>query len=119
MMAPADEVWTTKQGDIVYESELNGVAILSIPTGSGPATIYVPGLAGNYDHRSIHTGFWIGDGAAGCDAMLTGPDGRASHDWGRVIVKFDNEAYPTDMTIVFGVCFDRPKRALHGSINGS
>ena len=114
LLTHADEVWTTPRGDIVYEQDMQGLAILSIPMGNGRASLYFPGLGGNFSNRSTHQGYWINDGAGDCNAMLYGPDGRGSRDWGRVTVVFDGPAFPTDLTLWTGNCFDQPDQPVRG-----
>ena len=58
-LAAADEVWTTDMGEAYYSEEMQGFAIFRVPWGDLEATFYFEGLAGNYDHRSIHEGYWI------------------------------------------------------------
>ena len=60
--ALADEVWDTEMGPIVYQAEENGAAILTFTNVDAyPATLVIPGWRGNYDNRSVHEGFWIGE----------------------------------------------------------
>ena len=113
----ADEVWNTEWGQVVYEEEIGDVAIWSYPTDKGRrGWVYFPGLAGNYDHRSVHAGYWIEDGAGSCMVELIGVDGRRSNNWGRVILVFDGPAFPTSWTALGGDCFDEPDASLRGEV---
>lgn len=105
--ALADEVWTTDMGEVVYEDEQNGAAIFSFTNVDAyPATLVIPGLAGNYSQRGVHQAYWIGTGAGYCDAFLGMPGGReASSNWGRAVVSFDGPAFPTSFTMTLGDCF--------------
>ena len=114
LAAAADEVWTTPLGDIVYEQDMQGFAILSIPRQGRVATLYFPGLGGNFSNRSTHEGYWISDGPNDCGAMLYGVRGQGSRDWGRVVVAFDGPAFPTDLTLWFGSCFGQPSQPVRG-----
>jgi hypothetical protein len=70
--AQADESWTSSIGTIVYEAEVDGVAIFTYPLPDlegGVGRLYFPGLAGNYDNRGTHPGYWIAPGdTGGCSA---------------------------------------------------
>jgi hypothetical protein len=102
----ADEVWTTPIGEVVYEAEIDGVAIFTYPLADGVVgRIYLPGLAGNYDNRSSHLGYWIAPGDGGCPAEMTGADGNKSKNWGQVLLVFHTPAFPAGWTLVNGVCF--------------
>jgi hypothetical protein len=107
--ASADESWTSSIGDIIYEAEIDGVAIFTYPAPNvegGVGRLYFPGLAGNYENRGSHTGYWIAPGDAGaCPATLTGADGVASKDFGSLLIVFHEPGYPTGWTLVSGTCF--------------
>lgn len=123
--AVADEAWDTIAGQIIYEEDLGLVAVFSFPyaavfPGEVPefaqdrATLYFPGLGGNFDRRSIHDGYWIVQGAPACSATLTTANGVSSQRWGRARVIFDRAAFPTDLTILLGSCMDEPVAILRG-----
>lgn len=125
LSAQADEAWDTSAGQIIYEQDLGLVASLSFPyaavfPGEVPefaqdrATLYFPGLGGNFDNRSIHDGYWIVQGAPSCSATLTAANGVSSQRWGRARVIFDEPAFPTDLTILIGTCMDEPTHILRG-----
>ncbi len=105
--AVADEVWTSDMGQVVYQTEENGAAILSFTNVDAyPATLVIPGLAGNYSDRGVHDAYWIGQGAGYCDAFLTIPGSdQPSTNWGRAVVSFDQPSFPTGFTMTLGDCF--------------
>lgn len=106
--ALADEVWRSDTGDIVYLADRNGAAILTFTNvDASAATLIVPGLAGNFDRRGTHPGFWIGEGAGNCAAILRHGD-LESRQWGRAIIVFDRPGFPTSFTMILGACFDAP-----------
>jgi len=114
----ADEVWTSELGDVIYEDEIEGQAILSFPTENGArGRMYFPGLAGNFDDRSVHVGYWILPGPAECASDMTALDGWTSGDWGRVTIAFDGPAFPTSWTAIFGRCFDALEYPVRGEVN--
>ena len=112
--ATADEVWTTARGDLVYESDFGDTAILSLPDGASRVWLYLPGLGGNFSNRSTHQGYWLDERPGDCGAMLYGPDGRGSRHWGRVTVLFDQPAFPSDLSLWLGDCFEQPTQPVRG-----
>lgn len=113
----ADEVWTSPTGDIVYESEMAGDAIWSFyhPADGSGATLIIPGLAGNYDERSTHEAYWIGNSPGLCLSTMTHPSGVSGNTWGRAIVSFDEPAFPTSLSIAMGDCFGPIYAFIRGS----
>ena len=112
----ADEVWTSEFGDVIYEREVNGMAVLSMPLNEVRGLIYLPGLAGNYSNRSIHSGFWISDEVGPCPANLESPERLISSSWGRVEITFDGPAFPTGWTMRLGSCFGAADIVLRGDV---
>jgi len=119
--ALADEVWVTQTGErIVYETDIDDIAVLSInDPGSGLRHLYVPGLGGNYSDRGQpFFGYWIDAGAAGksggrrCGAILVGPDGMESDQFGSARIEFDSRAFPSGFTAAIGPCFDPARQTL-------
>jgi hypothetical protein len=105
--ALADERWTSTIGDIIYEAEIDGVAIFTYPTGDGSlGRLYMPGLAGNYENRASHLGYWIAPGDGGCLATMTGADGMSSKNWGQLLLIFHTPGYPASWTLTSGSCFE-------------
>ncbi|MBY6113050.1 hypothetical protein KUW09_06080 [Mameliella alba] len=103
--ALADEVWTSDMGDIIYETDTQGAAILSFTNVDGyRAIVVVPGLAGNYDNRSVHDGFWMGEGAGDCLSSMT-LGTQSGHQWGQALISFDRPSFPTSFTLTLGDCF--------------
>lgn len=114
--ALADEVWSSDIGDVVYDSEVDGVAIFTFDaTGGGKGELYFPGLAGNYDHRGTHKGYWIAPGGDTCLTELTGADGLKSKDWGQLTIVFHETGFPTGWTLMSGTCFGPLDSTLLGT----
>lgn len=102
----ADEAWDSDMGLIVYEAEENGAAIFSfVNVDAYPATLVIPGLAGNYNNRGVHDAYWVGTGAGECPAFLAAPGYEATANWGRALISFDRPAFPTSFTLTLGDCF--------------
>ncbi len=119
----ADEVWQTETGAIIYEADLGHVAVLSFPSDVIPGGIvaqseraraYFPGLGGNFDNRSTHTGYWVATGTPTCTATLTTLEAISTQTWGRVTVVFDGPAFPTSFTMYVGTCWDEPMIEMRG-----
>lgn len=105
--ALADETWTNPAGIAIYEEEIAGTAVFSIPMQGDRARLYLEGLAGNYDNRSKSHGYWIGPDKPICGAKFIAPDGLQSSNWGRVTIVFDGPSFPTGWTATLGTCFGR------------
>lgn len=102
----ADEAWDSDMGLIVYEAEENGAALFSfVNVDAYPATLVIPGLAGNYNNRGVHDAYWVGTGAGECPAFLAAPGYEATTNWGRALISFDRPAFPTSFTLTLGDCF--------------
>ncbi|MEP2717651.1 hypothetical protein [Pseudophaeobacter sp.] len=113
----ADEVWDSDMGPIIYQAEEGGAAIFSFTNVDAyPATLIIPGLAGNYDNRSSHDAFWIGQGSGDCDAFMSRHNVQESSQWGHAKVIFDKPSFPTSMTVVLGFCLEQPNVVLRGKI---
>lgn len=112
--AMADEVWSTPRGDAYYSEEMEGFALFRVPWGEIEATLYFEGLAGNYDNRDIHEGYWIAPGAGDCPAALVGIDDQISTDWGRVTLVFDGPSFPTSWSAIFTTCFNNDPFSIRG-----
>ncbi len=102
----ADEVWDSDSGELVYQADEFGAAIISFTHPDGtPAELVIPDLAGNVDERYTHEAYWIGESDMQCSAALARPGQFASLTWGRALVAFDNPSFPTSFTLTLGDCF--------------
>ena len=112
--ALADEVWETERGLMVYLSEQDDVAIWELEIPNGLERLYFPGLAGNFADRGVHDGFWIASTGPSCGSTLVGPDGHAGAAWGSVTLVFHDVGFPTNWTMLMGMCFGPPVDPLDG-----
>lgn len=113
----SDEIWQTAFGEAVYLTERDGAAIFTFPhPDGGEATLWIPGLAGNYDNRSVHEAVWVGTGPGTCPtAMRLHLEGAEAQDrWGRAVLSFDGPAFPTSWTLTLGDCFGPLDDSLRG-----
>ena len=108
--ASADEKWTTGDGEIVYEREIeaNQMAVFK---GNG-ITMYIEGLAGVYTDRGSYSGVWVLDeppvGEAGCPVAIVRPGTTADTTtfWGPVDITFVDADFPSIWIAQIGECFD-------------
>lgn len=110
--ADADEVWQSAWGEVVYLTDVGTTAVLTVPYATDVAQIYIPGVAGNFNERGVHEGYWISNDDGPCEAALTGPDGLSSTNWGRVTVAFDVPTFPTGFSVLWGMCMMDPQDSL-------
>lgn len=102
--ALSDEIWTSSQGEIAWWEDVGDVAIFRLAGAAGDTHFYIPDLPEQINARGLHEAYWIGGDAGDCGATLTGPDGMESTSWGNVTLAFDDKAFPTDFTLLIGLC---------------
>ncbi len=113
--AHADEVWSTKVGNIVYQDEVGEFAVLTIPANAqgDTAQAFIYGLAGNYDDRYRFEGYWTQpDGPASCAVEIVDAEGNSSANWGRLQLDFVTPAFPSAFILQVGSCFNDPEDVL-------
>lgn len=106
----ADEVWTTEEGEITYDRELeaNQMAVFS---GNG-ITMYIDGLAGVYTDRGSYSGIWVLDeapeGEVGCPVAIVRPGTTNSSTafWGQMQITFIDPDFPSVWMAQLGTCFE-------------
>lgn len=121
--ATADEVWFTDIGEVVYEADLdNGQAVLSyaLPDTELRGRIFLPGLAGVYEGRTVYDGFWIepafDNGVSVCTVEVRDRQTDSTSDvWGRVKLMFIDADFPGRWVALRGDCFDEPTHMLIGT----
>jgi len=118
MAAPAmaDEMWKTDIGPVMWEDDYNGGAIFMVEMGKGKvARFYIEGLKADDEARAHYNGYWINTADDGmCAAMMTGPDGTKSHNWGRLSMTFADETFRATWTMLTGDCMAEPDQVLVG-----
>jgi len=109
----ADEVWSTRNGDIVYDNTApDGTAVFTMPAvllnpgavKGAVARLYIPYLDATPGSRYQHTAYWLIEGSSNCVVSMTGFDGVTSSDWGLAQLYFDEPGFPSGFTMAFGVC---------------
>lgn len=119
--------WTSEIGDIVYSDEDGpfGVLTYETPFGDGVGRFYIDGLAGEFGGPGPLDGYWSesdvshdddeGDTLI-CPFMITDGHGRTTRNWGRIIIAFADDWFPTGFVILRGRCFEQPREVISGSL---
>ncbi|MEO0868008.1 MAG: hypothetical protein AAFY17_06080 [Cyanobacteria bacterium J06642_11] len=116
--AQADEVWSTEEYDVVYQSERNRTAIWTY--GDGVGTIFIDGLAGVYTGRESYTGYWVQETSSlRCDTFREDEDGDPTYHWGRFEIKFIDPDFPSRWEAMIGLCDLAPTIPLTGTPLGA
>ena len=108
--ASADEVWTTNEGNIVYERDIEA-GQMAVFRGNG-VTMYIEGLAGVYTDRGSYSGIWVLDeapvGAQGCPVaiVLPGTTDQSTAYWGQMEITFSDPDFPSIWMAQLGNCFE-------------
>lgn len=116
--AQADEIWTSEEGDIVYESEIEAgqMAVFKAPG----MRMYISGLAGVFTDRGTYPGVWIMDavpeGVEGCSVEIVRPgtDDETTAFWGQLEITFIDPDFPGTWIANMVQCFDGPGENLIG-----
>ena len=107
--AIADEKWTTDDGEVIYEREIeaNQMAVFK----SGDITMYIEGLAGVYQDRGSYSGIWVlndaPEGETGCPVAIIEPgttNGTTTF-WGQMEITFIDPDFPSIWIAQLGECF--------------
>ncbi|MEC4805818.1 MAG: hypothetical protein SAJ12_18660 [Jaaginema sp. PMC 1079.18] len=109
----ADEMWTTEEYDVVYESDRNQTAIWSY---GEDGTIFIDGLAGEYTDRGSYTGYWVQPTSSViCDTYREGADGEPTYYWGRFEITFLDPDFPSRWQADVSLCDLDPVFTLNGT----
>lgn len=101
--ALADEMWQSNWGEIVYDSDIDEVAVLTFEGGA----LLIDGLAGNYDARGEFTGLWVNyniDEGEACETPVVDALGNEAWVWGRLDVHFVDAAFPSRWKADYTIC---------------
>lgn len=119
--------WDSPQGVITYADEDGpyGVLEYATPFGDGVGRIYVDGLAGEFGGTGPLEGFWTesdvshddeDDTTLICPFAVIDPSGRETRNWGRIIVAFADDWFPTDFILMRARCFKDPGEVIPGRL---
>lgn len=108
-VAVADEVWTTEDGEVAYEAEIDRGKI-AVFAADG-VKMYISGLAGVYTGRGTYEGIWVldeqGPQAEGCayDIVRPGTEETVGF-WGTMSITFIDPDFPSIWVADLGPCLD-------------
>lgn len=119
--------WDSEAGRIVYALEDGpyGVFDYPVPFGDDHGYLYIDGLAGEFGGPGPLTGYWSEpdvshDDEEGatliCPFAIIDGHGRTTRNWGRLIIAFAEDDFPSDFTLLRARCFEEPKDVLRGKL---
>lgn len=105
------DVWDTTFGRVVWERNIDHVAVFSYeaPSGEGDARIFIDGLGqpGREDVGQEFYGFWIEyDSTEYCRATMLDELGGSSRNWGSFRIRFEGMQTSGRWVAHWGYCFD-------------
>lgn len=108
-VATADEVWTTEDGEVAYETEIDrgNIAVFA----ADGVKMYISGLAGEYTGRGTYEGVWVldeqGTPDEGCafDIVRPGTEETVGY-WGTMSITFIDADFPSIWIADLGPCFE-------------
>ncbi len=112
--ASADEAWSSTFGEVYWETTIeNNTAVFSYfvsENGEIGGRIYLPGMAEDMmGGRGTYEGYWVEyDGGATCQAQLVDPLGTQTDSWGRIVLTFESQQFPSAWRAVWNNCFAEP-----------
>ena len=103
LLAIADEVWRTEEFSVIYAEDRGKTAIWEY--GNGEGTVFIDGLAGEYENRGSYKGYWVQETSSRrCDTFREDANGQKTYHWGNVTVDFIDADFPSRWTLNLGVC---------------
>lgn len=120
--------WNSEQlGKIVYTSEDGPLGVLTYETAFGDnlAYLYLDGLAGEFGGVGPLKGYWSEsdvshDDEAGdtliCPFAIIDNHGRTTRNWGRIVVAFTSDWFPSDFVLMRARCFEEPNEVIVGKL---
>jgi hypothetical protein len=119
--------WETAWGKVTYtgESGANAVFDYPLPFGDNVGYLYIHGLSGEFGGPGPLEGYWsepdvshdddTGDTLA-CPFAIIDDHGRTTRNWGRLIIAFSDNWFPTDFILMRGRCFEEPRDVIPGKL---
>ncbi len=110
----ADEVWRTEEFNAVYVEDKGDTAIWEY--GDGFGTVFLDGLAGEYEDRGTYYGYWVqATSSKKCDTFREGANGQPTYHWGTVKVEFVDPDFPSRWKLSLGICDGERMIDLNGT----
>lgn len=126
--APDPVTWTSSAlGKIIYASEANGTGVLEYetPFGDSIGRLYIEGLAGEFGGPGPLKGYWVesdvshdddDDDTLICPVTITDDYGRTTRNWGRLVIAFTDDDFPSDFVLMRARCFEDPDEVISGKL---
>jgi hypothetical protein len=124
---PKPVQWDTEAGRVTYSLEDGPFGVLDYPApfGDNVGYFYINGLAGEFGGPGPLEGWWSepdvshddeDDNTLICPFVIVDNHGRTTRNWGRLVITFAQDDFPSDFTILRGRCFEDPKDVLRGKL---
>jgi len=110
----ADEMWKTKEYNVIYQTDRNKTAIWSYGLNR---LIFIDGLAGVTTNRGSYSGYWAQDrdrSSVRCDTYREGANGKPTYYWGRFEITFIDPDFPSRWQANLSLCDRLPTMTLNG-----
>jgi hypothetical protein len=119
--------WDSEAGRITYALEDGPYGVLDypVPFGDDHGYFYIDGLAGEFGGPGPLEGYWSepdvshddeDDTTLICPFAIIDGHGRTTRNWGRLIITFAEDDFPSDFTLLRARCFETPKDVLRGKL---
>jgi hypothetical protein len=119
--------WDSEIGRVTYLLEEGPLGVLDypVPFGDNVGYFYIDGLAGEFGGPGPLEGWWSepdvshddeNDTTLICPFAIIDAHGRTTRNWGRVVITFAEDDFPSDFTILRARCFEDPKDVLRGKL---
>jgi len=119
--------WESEAGRVTYSLEDGPLGILDypVPFGDNVGHFYIDGLAGEFGGPGPLKGWWSepdvshddeDDNTLICPFPIIDSHGRTTRNWGRLVITFAEDDFPSDFTILRARCFEEPSDVLRGKL---
>lgn len=124
---PSPVAWETAWGKVVYTSESgpSGVLEYPVPFGDNVGYLYINGLAGEFGGPGPLEGYWSepdvshdddDDNTLICPFAIIDDHGRTTRNWGRLVIAFTDDWFPSDFVLMRARCFEEPGEVINGKL---
>ena len=123
---PSPVAWDTPLGRVTYTSESGPSGILEypVPFGDNVGYLYINGLAGEFGGPGPLEGYWSepdvshddDDTTLICPFAIIDDHGRTTRNWGRIVIAFSDDWFPTDFILMRARCFEEPREVISGKL---